>query len=255
LTEEHSPPRVSPPKRAVVTLAWGRHAEYLELTLPILQEYCEIHTCDLVVETSLLDTRRPAAWSKIPLLLRELRRYDEILWLDADTLILDPSRSIFDEVHETAELGWVVHNFEGQPFPNSGVMVLRATPAVREVLEIAYLQEDLIDSPWWDNAALMRVTGYGIPGLEPESPPVRSIKEVCLESGWNAIRHYPTNDPIIRHYAGDRHELRMVLMLEVLMLNSGLTSILQRRGYVIESFAAWIPRVFESAISTNRETL
>jgi lipopolysaccharide biosynthesis glycosyltransferase len=79
-------------KIGVATLQMGE--EYIQNTYycrKSLVEYCEKHGYDLCEANDLFDESRPAMWSKILILEKFISKYDYIIWVDADIIIMNPS--------------------------------------------------------------------------------------------------------------------------------------------------------------------
>jgi len=85
-----------------VTLAFGKYARLLELTAPINKAYAKIWNHDIVIlqgtamilpwDKNCTPPEERSRFNKIDLLLEALKRenqYDQLLLLDADTLIFD----------------------------------------------------------------------------------------------------------------------------------------------------------------------
>ena len=51
--------------------------------------YCTRHGYDFIEDESIYDTSKPIPWSKIPLILKYINKYDYIVWIDADILIMN----------------------------------------------------------------------------------------------------------------------------------------------------------------------
>ncbi len=137
--------------------------------------------------------------------------------MDADTFIIDDSKDISRFIPRKSEIGWTYHTYSGQSHPNTGVMFLRKSRNLLEILKSAYEQVDLLDHPWWDQAALMRVLG-----IESTLHPVGafgaknklSLKETKLANDWNSIYLDSSVRPRIRHFAGEDHLLRKLALAE-----------------------------------------
>ena len=146
-----------------------------------------------------------------------MKNFDEILWIDSDAIIVDTSLDIISEINPDTELAWVYHEYENQTHPNSGVMYIRVTINGLKLFRLANELIDLIDHPWWDQAALMRILG-----LESQVWPIGigtvnetiHIKEQKLSVDWNSIRLDPSRKPRIRHFAGEQFWVRKLFMAD-----------------------------------------
>jgi len=160
---------------------------------------------------------RPPAWAKVPLLANLLRCYDLVAWVDADALIVDGSHDLAAELRPRKHLYLVEHAHpSGQTTANTGVMMLRSSRWSRRLLQQVWMQLDLVEHRWWENAALMRLLGYRV---EPEhaSRERRLPRRVrLLDPAWNSIPHWVASPaPRIVHFAGLPLEERLERMRDL----------------------------------------
>jgi hypothetical protein len=212
-------------KKVIVTLASGTHNSYLDMSRSRLIEYGEKHNYDVQVIDEVLTIDRPPAWSKILLVQKLLKAYDIVLWIDSDAVIIDSSTDIINEIDlDKTELALVEHSYAGQTHPNCGVMLFRRTDSILQFLDVVWKQVDLINHPWWEQAAILRCLGIDSEALPigPGNIPSRPLIEVkFLDKKWNAIRQdYPQDNIKIRHFAGEPHEIRNFLIASLTLDNS-----------------------------------
>jgi len=194
---------------------------------------------------------RPPAWIKIQLLIQEInsKKYDFILWIDADACFIRVDKNIMDELKPNKDFYLVNHRctigqineFPGLSVqcerPNTGVMLVKTTEWSKRFLENIWRQEEFINHGWWEQAALHKLIGYHyeISNREIKNNPVSEVLSHIhwLNSRWNCV---PTAenltidepitknafDPVIVHYAGMKHEMRLKemkkLKLEILLM-------------------------------------
>src|SRR3990167_8024976 len=91
--------------RCIVTHASGPHEELLPISEPGFRDFAQRHGYDFVVGEKLTD--RPPAWNKVYLILEMLAKYSDVLWLDADLVIVDPSQDL--PVKPSATMAMVRH--------------------------------------------------------------------------------------------------------------------------------------------------
>ena len=190
-----------------------------------LIEYGEKHNYDVQIITEVLTIDRPPAWSKILLIQKLLKEYDIVLWIDSDAVIIDSSTDILNEINlDKTELALVEHSYAGQSHPNCGVMLFRRTKSILQFLDVVWKQVDLIDHPWWEQAAILRCLGIDSEALPigPGNISSRPLIEVkFLDKKWNAIRQdYPQDNIKIRHFAGEPHAIRNFLISSLTLDNS-----------------------------------
>ena len=225
-------------RKVLCSIGSGAHAELLEITRETFAAYAARHGYEVVLETGRRAPERPPAWDKV-LLLRELAEdADTLLWLDADAVVVDTSRDIAAELRPGDLLGLVERRVGRDRLPNTGVMVLRGGPAACELLDLVWAAERLINHPWWENAALLDVLGYRLPGWERSGPVGRALKVLhyragvnllpcvpvrpsrwrdrtrLLELAWNSTAKVPARHPRIEHFLHTSHDGRVTGMLE-----------------------------------------
>lgn len=207
-------------RKALVSIGTGPHRYLLRLAARSFRPYARRHGYTLHLRTTADDGSRPAAWAKVPLLRRLLEDNDVVVWLDADLVIIDLRDDIAESLPAQRFLGLVEHRTKEGAIPNTGVLVLRSGDPSRSFLDDVWSQEDLVDHPWWENAAIARLLGYDL------GPPVRLVvptafmteHTVLLDGRWNSIPDAPARHPRIRHYPGYRWQVRGALMLRDLAL-------------------------------------
>jgi len=211
---------------AIVTFAMGQHAAYLPLIEPSLREYAHRYKYDVIIHSESADESRPPAWSKVKFLLEALANYDEIMWIDSDALLVDVSRDLKKDIQRKTEMAWAIHHIRGEDYPNSGVLFLRSTPRTSAFLAAVYEQEDLIDHPWWENAAMIRLLGYQSSKVDEgrvQTPMDLNVQH--LDWRWNSIRQAMEWPVRVRHFAGDAAEVRAIGMAELVLMHPGLEGI------------------------------
>lgn len=204
--------------RAIASIGTGPHRRLLSLAARTFRPYARRHGYELHLYDEVVDASRPTSWSKVKILRDLLDRYDPVVWLDSDLMVVDPREDIAAEVPQDRFLAMVEHHIGPARFPNAGVLVLR--PDGRPFLDEVWAQEDLIDHPWWENGAICRLLGYE---LEPEPHPERETALArdhthWLDPRWNSIPDAPTPHPRIRHYPGYKTRTRAALMLRDLVV-------------------------------------
>lgn len=166
--------------KALVTLAVGPHEELLDIALPSFEAFADLHGYDLLIPDA-IDCSRPPSWWKVPALIAALEEYDEALFLDADTVIIDPSEDL--GVHPWAWQALVEHHTGDGDVPNCAVWLVRK-PMI-PFLHIAWSMEKHLHHGWWEQAAMHELMGYG-------ERPVRRVRQTellghteFLDNGWN----------------------------------------------------------------------
>lgn len=183
--------------RAIVSAATDGWSEITRITWPAMGRYASSHGA--VFCGSALDGRalRPSPWGKLAVIAGALSDYDEVLWLDADVLIVDHSKSIFGEFEQQAETAMAMH-----PNPehwNTGVWLLRR-PMIR-ALVLAGMRDEFIQHPWWEQAAVHAVIAD------------EKIRVQAIGLEWNSCPVAMHESPRFLHACGlhgDGQQLRQI---------------------------------------------
>lgn len=211
-------------RRVICTLGLGPHAALVDVHAPVLRSYAVRHGYDLVIRREVVGLgERPMAWGKLLVVHELLERYDTVVWIDADAVIVDPRADIAADASGRRPC-LVRHEIDGVEVPNTGVMVLRRGRGTTELLNRMWHRTDLIHHQWWENAALIAELG-GDPDVGLVSPSARrTARRVLgrLPGRWNSIPTCADPQPAIVHFAGvpdrDRHE-----RMHALVAGSGST--------------------------------
>lgn len=195
----------------------GPHVELVDIARPSLERYALRHQYDLVVQTEPAGLRgRPPAWGKIPLVRSLLHRYDVVVWVDADAVVVDHSTDIAD-TSVRRPLHLVFHEIDGVVIPNTGVFVARRSTATMRLLDRVWQQEHFIEHRWWENAALIaEMGGDGDVGLTSRRSRWRSRLALgALDPRWNSTPVASVPRPAIVHLAGVPHHERVAQMTDL----------------------------------------
>jgi hypothetical protein len=188
--------------KAIASLGSGDHERLLKLASRSFRPFAERHGYALHLHTQPVDRTRPAPWSKIPIVRDLLDRYDTVLWLDSDTVVVDPR----EDLPATRFMGLVEHP---GLMVNTGVWSLRSTDETRAFLDEVWAQEDLVEHRWWENAAVARLL---------DSDAGWRDRVDWLDQRWNVIPDAKVRHARIRHYPGYKLRTRAAFMTRDLLL-------------------------------------
>lgn len=110
------------------------------MTEPIFsrnKSYFEKNGIEWIDASGLVDTSRPAAWSKIKILRKLLDTYDFAIWIDDDAVVYDPQFNIRDYL-KRIPLGFIAGGNCGM---NSGVMGFRSHMLIKQMLDQIWTSE------------------------------------------------------------------------------------------------------------------
>ena len=149
-------------KKAIVTFATGEYTELLDISRPSFENYAERHGYDYIEGLPDGDRNRPSSWWRIPALQEILPKYDAVLWLGCDVVIVRDDKDVADEIPTDAWQALTPHRAHDSMIPNCDVWWL--TPAMLPTLGQAWTLTQYIHHPWWEQAAIMHLMGYDMAG-------------------------------------------------------------------------------------------
>lgn len=208
-------------RTAVCTVATGPHAELFDIARPSFERFASIHGHELVVVGHETAGDRPPPWGKVVVVRELLDSYDRVAWVDADAVIVDPARDIFDGVGHRRPFHVVTHHYDGLEVPNLGVLAIRSNRWSRRFLERLWAAEQYIDHKWWENAAALELMGYDVesPRRATRRRTAVSLRVGHLDPAWNSIALSPAEHPCIVHFPGmsqsDRREAMTAAMADL----------------------------------------
>jgi hypothetical protein len=121
--------------------------------------YCRLHNCDIIVANDMIDKSRPPAWSKLLVARKYVTKYDYLMYLDMDMVILNFNRSLLDyalyarslsQKSQEANVGGSVVDYDfvmskDWSGPNTGAFIVRNSSWSLKFFEDAWkLGEDMV---------------------------------------------------------------------------------------------------------------
>lgn len=137
----------APPRKkrfAILTLC-DKNAGYICMASAAnKRRYADLHGYDFIVSTQVADPSRPAAWSKILEVRKHLPNYDWLLFIDVDTLIMNPTVRLEDVADEKVDQV-IAADHNGI---NSGVWLVKNSEWSMFFLDELWAQEHLVKGPY-----------------------------------------------------------------------------------------------------------
>jgi len=207
---------VGTPRRTVLCSAGvGPHAALLELARPSLERLAGRHGWALDLHFRSFPHDRPPAWNKVVAIRSLLERYDTVVWIDADAMVMDPAPDITAVATPDRFLWMTKHHYRGEDQPNTGVMVVHAGDEARRFLDATWSATNLVEHPWWEQAAMLQLLGFDVtdPGHARLVEPTEWYDRIgWLDNRWNSIPDDWHPAAYVRHYAGMAQHERVARM-------------------------------------------
>lgn len=201
---------------ALCSAAAGGHVKLLDLAEPTFEKYARQWGWDY--HRGEIGGDRPASWSKLDVIRALMADYETVVWVDADAMFVRYDRDILRDTDPARPLWMAMHRVRGlaNALPNAGVLVAYKTPRLLEFFDEVYDQEQFIDHPWWEQAAMLHLLGYRIdppggyatPGIGTEWSPLVGF----FGTEWNSMPHDPHPNPLIKHFSGMSFAARLETM-------------------------------------------
>ncbi|WP_275656852.1 putative nucleotide-diphospho-sugar transferase [Sporolactobacillus pectinivorans] len=189
----------------------------LKIMKPTVKAYAKKHHMDTIFITERFDSGRPASWDKIIILYNLLKHYDIVMWIDADAIFLDTSLDIRNQLNEDHVMFMVTHYGRSPIWPNGGLIVAKKNKKTFDLLNKIWNKTDVIDHPWWEQQAIINVLGYenSYHDIISYHPNKYSNLIGMLDLRWNSrpLDGDLAENPIIMHYCGLPHEIRINKMV------------------------------------------
>jgi len=185
-----------------MTMAHGKdYRDIQDITLPAMREYADKYDYTLVNvrPNTLVDTERPPSWWKLEAMMRAFQHgAHDILWLDADVLIIRDDKDIYSDF-TTGLFGIVVHNLPIHgTVPNCGVWIVNRSFSMY-LLKMSRFDQFHSSQHVWEQAALVHLLG-GNHDKYPIVLPSPHMPYTPLPQEWNAIDIMSVGDGTARFY-------------------------------------------------------
>jgi hypothetical protein len=125
--------------------------------------------------------RTSPCWLKIPIISMMLERYDAVLYLDNDCVILDYSKDIAEEVPPLKWLAMAECTSGDGTGPNCGVSFTRSVPMARNFWRDAWTVDYWMSARWTDQSQIFGLLGYRC------AVPIEKIHPSQYDSGYHKL--------------------------------------------------------------------
>ena len=186
--------------KLLIQQASGPYTDMLDITGEHHGAYAARHRFDFLELHGDVQFERSPQWNKIRLILMAFNLgYEFIVWLDADTLIVDPARCFAEGLPPGPPIGMCRHTmpWRNQPWHyNSGVMLIRNEALSRQFFEDVW-RAGPVDHPWQEQVRILEQCD-----LEPGAVQM-------LDARWNCTLGINSSpNPVVLGWHGHgRHAL------------------------------------------------
>lgn len=143
-------------KFGIITYYNDRYKILGDLASGVMFEYCQMYGFDFICSRGddVYKGRTPL-WSKIPLLLENLPNYDWLMWIDSDAAPANFEINALDFIDEDYDLILAEeHHHDGSAI-NTGVMWIKNTEMMGDLLKHTWQQEQCINHPWGEQQGMI----------------------------------------------------------------------------------------------------
>jgi hypothetical protein len=206
--------------RALVTYADEGQQDILEISMPFKEYLAESFGYQLISDQKPDLQGRSSYWAKVALLRQLLGDFEELIWLDADTMPVDFSEDIFSHLDEDCFQGFVVERLRWRFNPNVGVWAIRNNDIAQEFLDSVWAEGPLQEHIWPDQAAILKSLGWKIHPF-PRGIKIYDSNRYLQQTGWlppewNHIVGVDGESPKwktkILHWAGGKDNRRELML-------------------------------------------
>lgn len=197
----------------IVSLGTGAQERLLAIARRSFEPYARRHGYELDLRTHAPDGPRPTPWKKVPILREAVERYELVVWLDADVVIVDGRADIADELEDGRFLYLAEHRKDGSRMPNTGVMMMRGGEQAARFLDELWALDRYTNHMWWENAAACELLGYELDPPRPARSTPLLEQTKLISPRWNSIVGDGVRGVRIRHFAGYKPRTRAAMML------------------------------------------
>ena len=192
--------------------------EYSELNYKLNKLYCDKHNIDLILSQEKTYKDKHPSWEKLPLILKHIKNYDYIMWVDADAFFYNDAGNISDIINKHLDKNFIfsydtnqlTENDKIVKFINCGVFIVKNSQYSIDFLNKWAYDEELFKNnshpEWWEQGVLIDIQKQNI----------LNIKENQFIYDYSILQHFNEKDPgkdsvkpYILHLAGSKTEERV----------------------------------------------
>lgn len=125
--------------------------DWKKYSFPNFMKYCQKHNYTFIGSNRRFDDRHPS-WARLPMILEIIARYDWVVWIDPDALIVDTNKKIEDYLSDDFSF-----RISKTGVINHGVWFVKNSQLGIQILQDTYNQTQFIDHIWRENQACIHL--------------------------------------------------------------------------------------------------
>lgn len=184
--------------------------DYAYFSYKINEMYCEKYGIKLILSKTKTYKNRHPAWERLPLILKNLKNYDYLIWVDADAFFYYDSDNILDIIKKNYSSNFIFSNDIKDKNINTGFFIVKNTEYSFNFLNRWAFDENLYESNtmkyWWDQGVLIYIFENNI----------LNIKENSITYDYGILQDFNFSEskkkPFICHLAGKDKNTRVSII-------------------------------------------
>jgi hypothetical protein len=158
-----------------------RFTELAEITNKSTQEYCDLHGYDYLFLDENPDPTRQISWGRTFLVKQNFKKYDWILCIDSDLMIMNHTIKLEHLIDERYSV--IVAANEGDVDRiNTGSILWKTDPFSEHLISAMYLDNEFANKGYWEQSTLIK--------LIKEFPKLLDAIKIVNPRWMNSFYHY-----------------------------------------------------------------
>lgn len=197
-------------KIAVLMFYTENMKSYAEINYKINKLYCDNYKIDLLYSNQKKYPKRKANWERLPFLLENIKKYDYLIWIDADAFFYIDSPNITDIINNNSNSELIFSQDIGNRNINTGFFIVKNSSFSVDFLKKWAYDEEIYDlcmkkKRWNDQEVMIYLYENNI----------MDIKNKSVVYDYGILQHFFEkeltnfdNKPFIYHLAGRKIDER-----------------------------------------------
>ena len=184
--------------------------EYADITSKINTLYCKHYNIDFITSHEKTYTDRKTNWERLPLLLKNLKNYDYLIWIDADAFFYKDAPNINDIINKYKDFDFIFSKDINNTSINTGIFIVKNTPYSLEFLkkwayDSVIYQYVINKKRWNDQEGLIYMIDNNIVNINNDNHHI--VLDFNVLQSFDLIQS--SDKPYIMHMAGQNKKYRI----------------------------------------------